>query len=139
MAAPDSIQRLSPGNVEALAAADRLRHRRLGLHRFVLKHTVLFQTYPALHQLLPAPENTTCSKRAWEDLFVVRAILRYVDDCDRIAAHNFVLHRFDCLLHHRHDLREALPDPAEDEVPDNEWAEAFIAAVDLILQTVSDA
>ena len=113
---------------------ERIHARRTAISRLVDNNAYLFGIYPELHRLLPDPMGSMISKRAWEThLFVIRTVLRHLDDNARNMAHNFVLRHYEQLLRRRPELRDALPDPAEDSLSDQEWGEALVDAVQLII------
>ncbi|CAE7480465.1 unnamed protein product [Symbiodinium sp. CCMP2592] len=109
-------------------------HRQTALRLLVAIHATTFETHPTFHRLLPFADDETISKRAWErQLYVIRSLLRLVERCDRTGSHNFILGYYVDTLRWHPALRDALPDPAEEDKALDEWARVVLAAVHSIM------
>ena len=108
----------------------RYRHRQTALSRLFDAHSTPSHLQVPFSRLLPQSDDEAISKRAWEDqLFVVRTLLRHVQQGDRLASHIFVLRHYEDILRQQSSLRDRLPDPMETNVADDDWMQDFVRAV----------
>ena len=111
-------------------------HRQTALRLLTARHAATFETHPTFHRLLPSAHDETISKRVWEhQLYMVRSLLRLVQQGDRTASHYFILGHYEDVLRRHPALRNALPDPTEENVTFPEWANVFLTAVHSMMRS----
>lgn len=133
----DAVAEIKDRNKTAAAGehATRTVHRQTALRLLIAMHATTFETHPTFHRLLPFADDESISKRAWEhQLYVIRSLLRLLPQGDRTASHNFILGFYKDVLRRQPALRDALPNPAEEDKRIDEWADIFLTAVHSVMR-----